>query len=196
MRLYRRESRVSRAIVQIITIEPWPPVLGRKRIMVDRVQWGTIFMESHGPRGNHYWFSQQGTGGAILDRDRERRPGDRRTVKVESYDLAGRPGTRERDKELSDRLHAMAGSLIERGLLVHPDVIVGQKADRERALAEREAAERAERRKSDFKKAFSTIRAHTVPDSVDSSQRAVILDCDKLAYAIADLIENARSRAI
>src|SRR5215471_12474912 len=144
MRLYRWESRVSRAIVQIVTIEPWPPVLGRKRIMVDRVQWGTIFMESHGLRGNHYWFSQQGQGGAIMDPNNKRLPGSRPTVKVESYDLAGRPGTRERDKELSDRLHAMAGSLIERGLLVHPDVIEGQK-NKTRALAQaRDDAERAE----------------------------------------------------
>ena len=188
MRLYRWESRVSRAIVQIVTIEPWPPVLGRKRIMVDRVQWGTIFMESHGPRGNHYWFSQQGQGGAIMDPNNKRLPGSRPTVKVESYDLAGRPGTRERDKELSDRLHAMAGSLIERGLLVHPDVILGTKEAHRKHIQARADAERAERRERDLAKVRPLIAGTRTRLGID--------EADVLANEIADLIEDARSRAI
>src|SRR5215831_18097548 len=156
--------------------------------MVDRVQWGTIFMESHGPRGNHYWFSQQGQGGAIMDRDNRRLPGSRPTVKVESYDLASRPGTRDRDKELSDRLHAMAGSLIERGLLVHPDVIAGQQEAARARVRAREDAERAERRKGDLAKVRPLIAGTRTRLGID--------EADVLANEIADLIEDARSRAI
>jgi hypothetical protein len=168
-----------------VSIVPWPPVHGRKRIMVDGVQWGTIFMESHGPRGNHYWFSQQGKGGAILDGDSDRSPGSRRTVKVESFNVDGRPGTTERAASLHDRLLAKVRSLIERGWLVHPDVIAKQQDDARKRMQAREDAERTERRERDLAKLRPLIENYL------TGSKALALAC-----AIADLIEEARSRAI
>ena len=38
-------------MIQDIRIEPWPPSRGRRRILVDGVEWGSIHMEAHGCHG-------------------------------------------------------------------------------------------------------------------------------------------------
>lgn len=174
-----------------IRIEPFPPFRGRKMILVDGEQWGSINMEQRGRHGVSYWFEQKSKWhhGAITDPDLPKRwQGSNRlhpTIKVDGDRIAERRRRGEAQiKPVEVRLLDKAVELVNRGLLKHPaDVEREGDASRlafRKQLAEEDAAKDA----AYLAKAHDLIAEHAPG----------LNDRDALASAIAAELKAERGR--
>ncbi len=170
--------------VRLIKIEPWPGehIRGRKTIMVDGVQWGSIHMQSCGPTGVYYTFCENGTG-EITEEVASAYPGHSpRNVVIRVWGEKQHFRNLERGeapKPLDLRLLDMVVVLIENGQLRHPDVVCAAKkkeVEKHRAII---AAENAK-----TEAAFET-KARSVCDDlgVDTSEHLVAVVVAAMKWA-------------
>lgn len=173
-----------------VRIEPWPgdgayPVRGRKKIMVDGVQWGTIHMESHGSGGVSYWFEQKGYQGAIQDPAKMAKHLRNSAIEVRvNNSRRARWGDDAPVMPTETRLLDQVNALIASNQLRHPEVVEREVAERKMRYQERCTAEEAEQRASDLAAAHALIEAHAPG----------LNDRDPLANAIADALAKTRDR--
>lgn len=175
-----------------IRIEPWPPVRGRKRIMVDGVHWGTAEMHGHGGQGISYTFEQKGEIGTIIRPSS--RLGDRASpIRVYSDKIAEhmRRGGEPPIKPLEERMLDAVRDMIAKGLLRHPDVVLREHNEAEARWQAKREREKAETRKRDLDTARGIIDAAAV--DYDGPDRLVVI-VDRLAQAIADAFARERER--
>lgn len=173
-------------ITHDVRVEPWPGLpgewvgRGRKTIIVDGEQWGSIHCEGHGCHGVSYWFQQSDVGGAIQEyAGTSIKGGDRyRDVKVwgekrEKRDLGlyafSSPEDMAKLKPVADRLQAKAEWLVANGLLVSPQTIASR-IEKARKTIEKRAAEDADLERKRFEsKADSAIRSIIALDRLSNA---------------------------
>lgn len=141
-------------------IVPVPKSPGRKHILVgpNAEHWGTIHMESHGGRGNSYWFQQVGQGGPIIKRGS--RPD--RFVNITVYGDKAANRLRHGDdppvKPVKERLHDTVRELLDTGKLRDPAIIKAEIAEQNRRFYE--ARERKEAFRKRAMEALGDLSVH------------------------------------
>lgn len=167
-----------------ITLEKYPPERGRKKIMVDGVQWGTVEMVGHGCHGPSYHFIQEGDT-YWLSRITEGGYDQKVSVRgPRKHDLWKMETGRMPAETLEDRLLKTINELIAEGLLKHPEVYKASLAKWQAEVQERIAKADQEKRERDLQ-AAEDILAKIVPHLVEHVT---------LKEAIADAIEAGRSQ--
>lgn len=134
-------SLLNKGVSQMeIIIEKWPGERGRKKILVDGVEYGAVFMTQHGCHGPRYHFVQKGGDAITEEQDQEGRKFYRpRLVEVHKSKWRN-----EDTRTIEEIIAAKARELIESGLLLSPEAFEAKEA---KALAEtREAIIEYDRR--------------------------------------------------
>jgi hypothetical protein len=186
MMLATKQTAASKA-APVVTIEPWPGEgqwvwRGRKKILVDGEQWGTIYMEGHGCHGVGYWFEQVGVHGRISESGKQGRHSwiEVRSIKPSRWSGEQPPAP------IEQRLRDQARDLVARQMLKDPAAIERERAaaaERRRSRGEQEAKQQ---QAADLAAAHALIAEHAPG----------LNDREPLANAIAGALATARERVI
>lgn len=182
-------------ITHDVRVEPWPGKpgewvgRGRKTIIVDGEQWGSIHCEGHGCHGVHYWFKQTGEDGAIQehvgtvalgpskgeDRYREVKVwGDKQEARELGLHTWSTDAEKAKLKPVADRLQAKAEWLVVNGLLINPCTIAARQERARKAYDKRQAEEADLETKRFESKANAAIRAVIGLDAISTADRDVL----------------------
>jgi hypothetical protein len=162
-----------------IRIEPWPGIRGRKRILVDGVEWGSIHMESHGCHGPTYHFVQMGSNGGYLSEP----SASGRSHHDISVQATGKRRRQADEPPINQLLLYKIRELIEAGKLRDPAVVKGEQKREAEAMAARNAEIEAEERREFEARADAAITEASNNDLlggtlefVHEDQRAILRD--------------------
>jgi hypothetical protein len=192
-----------------ITIEGWPDkrrggidrAPGRRKILVDGVQWGSILPERHGRRGTIYTFHDS-TGKTIF-----RDVGDRSCRVEVRTDGGHKTSVVQRLLDIQAELLSTAQTLVADSLLRSPEVIASEKAARDarvQVIMDDERQEFAARAAAAIKPSMNLGMAAekllAMIDATDLDQSHPIkvfaerLRCELLAFdqMTADVVEAMR----